>query len=141
MGNMKLAPNDTITRLLSLVDVMRFYRSDPSTSIFRRRASHLYMTRSLSLPDALLGFVDVFSHLDGHNVTVLRPKAVTQPGQVVTVKGEGMPVRGSEKRGNLYVEYEVVLPDRIEGDLRGVLQQVWDHSDGRDASHHLHQEL
>ncbi|CAO1621775.1 unnamed protein product [Parajaminaea phylloscopi] len=122
-------------------DVVVKITSDPSTSSFRRRASHLYLTRSLSLPDALLGFVDVFAHMDGHNVTISRGKSVTQPGQVVTVHGEGMPIRGSDKRGNLYVEYDVVLPDRIEGDLRSVLQTVWNHRDEDGESRRGHEEL
>lgn len=118
------------------------HSSDPSSSTFRRRASHLYVTRTLSLPDALLGFVDVFPHMDGHNVTIARIKRVTQAGQVVTVKGEGMPIRGSDRRGNLYVEYELVLPDRVEGALRTVLQTVWDHKDEESDGHaHLHEEL
>lgn len=117
--------------------------SDPKSSAFRRRASHLYLTRSLSLPEALLGFIETFPHMDGNedgdgatggrNVTVDRSQGVTQPGQVVIIKGKGMPVRraGSSRsgdsgtKGNLYIEYEVVLPDRVEGDLRDVLSRVW----------------
>lgn len=111
-------------------DVIVKITSDPSSSLFRRRATHLYTTRTLALPDALLGFKDVFPHMDGHNVTVSRLGGVTQPGHVVVVKGGGMPVRGAEgKHGNLYVEYQVVLPDKVEGDLRTVLNRVWNRTD------------
>ncbi|PWN31145.1 hypothetical protein BDZ90DRAFT_248804 [Jaminaea rosea] len=112
-------------------DVIVKVTSDPSTSLFRRRGTNLYVSRTLSLPDALLGFKDIFPHMDGHNVTVDRRKGVTQPGMVVVLKGEGMPVRGGVEgqRGSLYIEYEVVLPDKVEGDLRKVLNRVWGRKD------------
>lgn len=112
-------------------DVIVKVTSDPSTSLFRRRGTNLYVSRTLSLPDALLGFKDIFLHMDGHNITVDRRKGVTQPGMVVVLKGEGMPVRGGVEgqRGSLYIEYEVVLPDKVEGDLRKVLNRVWGRKD------------
>lgn len=88
----------------------------PGGSLFRRRASHLYLTRSLPLSDALLGFEDTITHMDDRNITIRR-EGVTQNGWVGTVVGEGMPIRGSNKKGNLYVEYQLVLPDKVEGDF------------------------
>lgn len=67
---------------------------------------------------ALLGFEDSFPHMDGHVVTVHR-EAVTQPGWTAVVEGEGMPGAGPNgKKGNLYIEYQVVMPSQIEGDLQ-----------------------
>lgn len=79
------------------------------------------------MDDALLGFEQNITHFDGHHVTLKRT-GVTQPGYVQTIEGEGMPLFGSTgniegKFGNLYVEYEVVLPQRVTGDFRtGELQ-------------------
>ncbi|PWN20146.1 hypothetical protein BCV69DRAFT_283683 [Microstroma glucosiphilum] len=116
-------------------------RSHPS--LFRRRSSHLYLTRTLTLPDALLGFTDSFQHMDGRNITLSRT-GVTQTGWVGTIEGEGMPIRSSKgKRGNLYVEYELVLPERVEGDMLKVLEKAF----GRKAlkattgGAHTHEEL
>lgn len=95
----------------------RFSSDRSHPSLFRRRSSHLYLTRTLTLPDALLGFQDSFQHMDGRNVSLVRT-GVTQTGWVGTIQGEGMPIRGSAgKKGNLYVEYELVLPERVEGDM------------------------
>ena len=102
-------------------------RSNRKTSDFRRRDSNLYLTRAIGLDDALLGFEQNITHFDGHHVTLKRT-GVTQPGYVQTIEGEGMPLFGSTgniegKFGNLYVEYEVVLPQRATGDFRtGELQ-------------------
>lgn len=55
--------------------------------------------------------------MDGRNISLLRT-GVTQTGWVGTIEGEGMPIRGAVgKKGNLYVEYELVLPERVEGDM------------------------
>jgi DnaJ-related protein SCJ1 len=82
----------------------------------------------------LLGFEHKLTHLDGHNITLGR-KGVTQPGQlnsrkhcagadllrvgfVDVIKGEGMPVFGSDFHGDLYVEYKVVLPLELSPEMR-----------------------
>jgi DnaJ-related protein SCJ1 len=78
----------------------------------------LYTTVSIGLDDALLGFERNLTHFDEHVVT-LRRSGVTQPGYVETVPGQGMPLHGSHDQfGNLYIEYNVLLPNKIDGDLR-----------------------
>lgn len=128
-------------------DVIVKINSDVSRSSdhFRRRGSHLYLTRHLPLPDALLGFENTFTHMDGHNFTIRR-EGVTQAGMVITVPGEGMPIVGShDKKGNLYVEYELVLPDKVEGDLKLVLEKVFGRKALRSGDGHAgkpkHEEL
>jgi DnaJ-related protein SCJ1 len=86
------------------------------------------------LSQALLGFEHKLTHLDGHNITLGR-KGVTQPGTsnssplhrsadppcvgfVHVMKGEGMPVFGSDLHGDLYVEYKVVLPLELSPPMR-----------------------
>jgi len=76
-----------------------------------------------------LGFERNLTHLDGHAVPLVR-NGVTQPGEeklfielsqacseslhfkgfVQVVKGEGMPEFERSSHGDLYVEYNVVLP-------------------------------
>ena len=48
----------------------------------------------------------------------LRRTGVTQPGFVQTITGEGMPIFGKPFRGDLFVEYNVVLPMEISPQLR-----------------------
>lgn len=86
---------------------------------------------------ALLGFEHKLTHLDGRNITLSR-EGVTQPGTsnrpacivlmlipfihragfVDVVKGEGMPIFGTDSYGDLYVEYKVVLPLELSPKMR-----------------------
>jgi len=82
---------------------------------------------------ALLGFKRNITHLDGHVVEIDRA-GVTQPGEcseqyvrtlptrspgyVQVFEGEGMPLFEQSGHGNLYVEYNVVLPVELSSDMR-----------------------
>jgi molecular chaperone DnaJ len=48
----------------------------------------------------------------------------TQPGEVLTIKGEGMPALGRARRGNLRVVVNVVIPRRLSDEQRELLQQL-----------------
>ncbi|MCO5594510.1 hypothetical protein L7F22_048542 [Adiantum nelumboides] len=66
---------------------------------------------------------------DAGDVLIRVRSGTTQPGFVQRIKGEGMPVRNPNEGsvwkeedgfGDLFVQYEVVLPEKIEGDLKKV---------------------
>eukprot|EP00052_Salpingoeca_macrocollata_P000374 m.19963 g.19963 ORF g.19963 m.19963 type:complete len:361 (+) comp10461_c0_seq3:28-1110(+) len=81
--------------------------------VFERRGNDLVMRRTITLLQALTGFQLEFKHLDGRVVQLERTQ-VTQPGYVMTVPEEGMPHHNfPSQRGNLYVEFTVVLPSSI----------------------------
>ncbi|MBW0464619.1 hypothetical protein O181_004334 [Austropuccinia psidii MF-1] len=92
---------------------------------FRRLQDNLYWKETLSLDEALLGFSRKVTHLDGHNITISR-KAVTQPGFVDVIEGEGMPRYQSLGHGNLFVEYSVVLPMEVSGSFRSNLEKLFE---------------
>jgi molecular chaperone DnaJ len=48
----------------------------------------------------------------------------TQPGEVLTIKGEGMPALGRSRRGNLRVVVNVVIPRRLSEEQRELLSQL-----------------
>jgi molecular chaperone DnaJ len=50
--------------------------------------------------------------------------AGTQPGEVLTLRGEGMPALGRGRRGNLRVVVNVVIPRRLNEEQRGLLEQL-----------------
>jgi len=73
----------------------------------------------------LLGFERNVTHLDGRSLRLTR-KTVTQPGFVQVLKGEGMPSFGNrDVRGDLHVEYTVVLPIDISSDLRQKIRDAF----------------
>jgi DnaJ-class molecular chaperone len=81
-----------------------------------------------------LGFDRNLTHLDGHVVRLVR-EGVTQPGQflwstlrlktekpgpgfVQTIEGEGMPLFERSGHGDLFIEYNVVLPTTLTPQTR-----------------------
>ncbi|CAH0058779.1 unnamed protein product [Clonostachys solani] len=100
---------------------------------FRRKGDHLFWTEVLSLREAWMGdWTRNLTHLDNHVVRLSRKRGqIVQPGHVETVAGEGMPVWHEDGDsvyhkhdfGNLYVTYEVVLPDQLD---KGIESEFWD---------------
>jgi len=80
---------------------------------FERKGNDLYMTISISLLQALVGFSKSFKHLDGHDVLIERD-SVTKPGLQITVAGEGMPHYGfATQKGDLYVTFTILFPTTL----------------------------
>lgn len=105
-------------------DVVLKVRSQKVIGGFRRKDTSLYWRESIGVQEALLGFERNITHLDGHQVT-LRRTGVTQPGHVMTVKGEGMPVFEGRGHGDLFVEFNVVLPSKLSDDMRSKLEHAF----------------
>jgi len=103
--------------------------SESGPGDLRRLGHNLYTTEALSLHEALLGFDRIFQHYDGHKVR-LRRADVTQPGFVLRVEDEGMPIpvgerekAGGRTHGDLFVEFHVVLP-KLDAEKRARLGDV-----------------
>ena len=105
-------------------------------TFFRRRGNDLHWKEVLGLREAWMGgWTRNLTHLDGHVVQLKRDRGhVVQPGMVETVKDEGMPIWHEDgdsvyhqtQYGNLYVEYEVVLPDMMEKGMEKEFWSLWD---------------
>ncbi|KAF8312504.1 DnaJ-domain-containing protein [Clavulina sp. PMI_390] len=113
-------------------DVVLRVRSVKEAGGFKRKDTGLYWTETIGVDEALLGFERNITHLDGHIVTIKRT-GVTQPGFVEQIKGEGMPVwQQSDKFGDLFVDFQVVLPATISPKLRSKLADAFKPVRGRD---------
>ncbi|KAK4332869.1 Mitochondrial protein import protein MAS5 [Rhodotorula toruloides] len=86
---------------------------------------------------ALLGFKHTVKGLDGHDI-VLSRTGVTQPGFVDVITGEGMPIYHLSGHGDLFVEYQVVLPPKLSGKQREALEQAFGyrHPDAKEGGGH-----
>lgn len=84
-------------------------------SLFQRAGADLSAHIQVTLAEALCGFSrTVVKHLDGRGIYFKHPKAtpcVLKPGQVIKVAGEGMPLKKSDQRGDLYLIVDVEFPD------------------------------
>ncbi|TPX45534.1 hypothetical protein SeLEV6574_g03813 [Synchytrium endobioticum] len=94
-------------------------------SVFTRQGSNLRMKEILSLKEALLGFERNLTHLDGKQITIERKGVVTQSGFVQVIPGQGMPHHQSPSgRGNLFVEYSVVLPSQLSEEQKKLVSKL-----------------
>lgn len=97
---------------------------------FERAGADLRAELKVSLAEALTGFNRVvLTHLDGRalQLKVEQPNGnVLRPGQVLKIPGEGMPMKRSDARGDLYLLVDVEFPE--DGWLKSdaALQKVRD---------------
>ncbi len=89
---------------------------------FERRGGDLYMTIPVSVTQAALGAEIAVPTLDG--TQKLRIPEGTQPGAVFRLRGKGMPSLNGHGRGDLYVGVEVVVPTRLRGEQRRLLEML-----------------
>ncbi|XP_039114088.1 dnaJ protein ERDJ3B-like [Dioscorea cayenensis subsp. rotundata] len=90
---------------------------------FRREGNDLHTTVTISLIQALVGFEKTIQHLDEH-VVEIGSKGITKPKEVRKFRGEGMPLHLSNKKGDVYVTYEVLFPKSLTGDQKTKLNTV-----------------
>jgi len=115
-------------------DVVLRVRSRHQKGGWRRKESSLYWKETIGVDEALLGFSRNLTHLDGHVVALVRT-GVTQPGFVQTIKGEGMPLfEHPTSYGDLFVEYNVVLPTHLSQETRQSLAEAFYGKSHRDKS-------
>lgn len=90
-------------------------------STFTRQGNDLHASLTISLREALLGFERTMAHLDGHEVKV-RAAKVTKPGDVIKVRGEGMPLHNfASEFGDLYVTITIAFPESLTEEQAGVM--------------------
>jgi molecular chaperone DnaJ len=89
---------------------------------FVREGDDLITTLDVAAPAAALGETLAVPTLEGSAELELAPG--TQPGEVVTLRGEGMPRLGGSRRGDLRVVVNVVIPRRLTAEQRELLTQL-----------------
>ncbi|CAI6332402.1 unnamed protein product [Periconia digitata] len=112
---------------------------------FERAGSDLRAELKVSLVEALTGFNRVvLTHLDGRGIqlNVQQPNGkVLSPGQILKVPGEGMPVKRSDAKGDLYLVVDVEFPE--DGWLKNdaALQKVKDALPAPEKPEQTHEEV
>ncbi|RMD43502.1 hypothetical protein DV735_g1669, partial [Chaetothyriales sp. CBS 134920] len=83
--------------------------------VFQRTGNDLSAKFDISLAEALTGFSRVaVKHLDGRGIEVHLPQhpgQILRPGQVIKVRGEGMPIKKSDLKGDLYLIVDIIFPE------------------------------
>lgn len=84
-------------------------------SIFKRSGDNLLAEVEITLVEALCGLSRVvLKHLDGRGLHINHQKpsgGVLRPGQVLRLRGEGMPFKRSDGKGDLYLKVQILFPE------------------------------
>ena len=89
---------------------------------FERDGSDLYCAIPVSMAQAALGCEITINSLDDKKVTIRIPDG-TSNGKLLRIKGEGVPISGSSRKGDLYVKIMVQIPTRLSSKQKELLKQ------------------
>lgn len=89
--------------------------------LYERNGDDLYTAVPISVSCAILGGTIDIPGIDGQKVTVEIP-AGTQNDTLIKVKGEGMHLYDSERRGDLYVNVKVIVPTKLTAKQKELME-------------------
>lgn len=93
-----------------------FILAQEEHEVFERSGADLRAAITVTLAEALTGFNRVvLKHLDGRGIEINHPAGkVLVPGQILKIAGEGMPIKRTDARGNLFLMVDIKFPDPKE---------------------------
>lgn len=92
---------------------------------FERNGADLHTSLILTYPQAVLGCETEIKTLDGRMEKISVP-AGTSHGQVLKVKGQGMPKINSKSNGDLYVHAFIEVPTKLTDKQRDLIKALAD---------------
>ena len=90
--------------------------------LYHRQGADLFIQIPISMSCAALGSDMEIPAIDGHKIEFKVP-AGTQYGQRIKVKGEGMPKIRSTDKGDLWIEFKVETPIKLNERQREILEE------------------
>lgn len=90
--------------------------------LFERDGADLYCAIPVTMAQAALGCEITINSLDDKKVTIKVPDG-TSNGKLLRIKGEGVPVTNSARKGDLYVKIMVQIPTKLSSKQRDLLKQ------------------
>ncbi len=91
--------------------------------LFNREGQHLHFELPVSAFQAMLGANVAIVTILGEDKEV-SIEAGAQPGDVLRIRGAGMPNVDSQKRGDLYAHLKVIIPERLSTDQRLLVEEA-----------------
>lgn len=92
-------------------------------SHFERSGQDIYCAVPISITQAALGAEIQLTALDGKKIKVKIPSG-TQHGKLLRLRDEGVPITGTQKKGDLYIKIIVQVPSRLSTKAKSLLQEV-----------------
>ena len=88
---------------------------------FKRDGADISYTKILSIPEAILGATVDIPTLGGGTVKV-EVKPGTQSGELVKLRGRGLPAVNGYGNGDLYIKYIVYIPKKLTRDEKAAME-------------------
>jgi DnaJ-class molecular chaperone len=95
---------------------------------FTRVKDDLVIVMRVSLKESLCGVNRYISGIDHREIPVVVTK-LFKPGTEIVIKGEGMTKVGGG-RGDLRVQFDVVYPDDVDGEVQAMIESILPDLDG-----------
>ena len=92
---------------------------------FNRRGMDLHTIKKISFPEAALGTKIDIQGID-KNLNKLRIPEGTQNGEILRIKGAGMPGINGRGKGDLYVEIQIKTPTKTSRKAKKLLEELKD---------------
>jgi len=89
---------------------------------FTRRGADLWRIEALGVADAVLGTTRVVPTLKGTAEVNVPPG--TQPGEVLRLRGQGLPVFGAHGQGDINLRIEVKIPEQLTASERALYEKL-----------------
>ncbi len=96
---------------------------------FVREGDDVYTTVDITVTQAALGASVTIPTLDGEEEFEMPPG--TQPGEIVVLRGRGMPVLQGFGRGDERILVNVLVPRHLDDEQRRLLREFEEHADER----------
>ena len=90
--------------------------------LFKRDENDLYLVLPITITDAVLGCEKEVGTLDGD--IVLTIPSGSQNNDRLRIKGRGVPIINTSKRGDLYILLNVVMPTKLDRKQRKLFEEL-----------------
>ena len=90
---------------------------------FTRSENNLIFNLNIPVVDAILGCEREFETIDGKTLSVKLPEGV-EDGHKIRIKGYGLPIYGTNKRGDMIGVVKLSIPKKINKEERNLLLQL-----------------
>jgi molecular chaperone DnaJ len=98
---------------------------------FVREGADLHVEQPVSAFQAMLGGTLIVETILSDE-RELRLEAGSQPGDVIRLRGDGMPQLDSRRRGDLLVHLKVIVPKKLSAEQRELIIEAAQHDDDFD---------
>jgi len=89
---------------------------------FKRDEDDLLYSLTIGFPQAALGADVSIPTLEGNTSLAIHPG--TQPGEIIRLRGKGMPRFRGNGRGDMIVRVEIEVPEKLTQQQRTLLEQL-----------------